>query len=231
MISRFLCVALFTLVLAGCTEAVNQNENPRILLMGDSLLAIHGASGQAVSNAIEAELGEPVVDRAVSGARYFYVLPISGSAGLNITKQFTPGKWDWIVLNGGGNDLLFGCGCGRCGRQMNRLISENGRKGAIPGYVSKLRSTGAKVIYVGYLRTPGVTSPVEHCVDEGNALEGRIAKLAALDAGIHFVSLANLVPYGDRSYHGIDLIHPSIKASRRIGKRIADIIKPLRASN
>jgi hypothetical protein len=33
-----------------------------------------------------------------------------------------------------------------------------------------------------------------------------------------------MVPHGDRSYHAIDLIHPSFKASRQIGQRIAQII-------
>lgn len=225
MILRILNWCLVVAFLSNCTEPVTRADNPRILLMGDSLLAIHGAAGRAVSNAIEDTLKEPVIDRAVSGARYFYNLPISGSAGLNIRRQFAEGEWDWIVLNGGGNDLLFGCGCGLCDRQMDRLISQDGRKGAIPGFVSKLRQTGAKVIYVGYLRTPGVTSPVEHCVNEGNEFDSRLSRLAKLDKGIFFLSNATLVPYGDRSFHGIDLVHPSVKGSRIIGQRVAEIIR------
>ncbi|MGR3546916.1 MAG: SGNH/GDSL hydrolase family protein, partial [Roseovarius sp.] len=50
------------------------------------------------------------------------------------------------------------------------------------------------------------------------------ALLAGLDRGVHFLPLADLVPHGDRSYHGIDLIHPSLKGSRVIGQRIAEII-------
>ena len=108
---------------------------------------------------------------------------------------------------------------------MNKLISKDGRSGEIPRLVSRLRKTGAKVIYVGYLRSPGVGSPIEHCRDEGNELEARIARLAKLDRGITFLSLQDLVPHGDRSYHGMDMIHPSIKGSATIGRMVADIIR------
>jgi hypothetical protein len=33
-----------------------------------------------------------------------------------------------------------------------------------------------------------------------------------------------MVPHGDLSYHAIDRIHPSVKASREIGARVARII-------
>lgn len=211
-------------ILAACTEAVTRDTQARILLMGDSLMAMHSAKGMGVADAIEEDLNEPVIDRAVSGARYLYALPISGSLGLNITKQYRPGDWEWIVLNGGGNDIWMGCGCGPCDRRIGRLISKDGTRGRIPGFVSQMRQSGAQVVFVGYLRTPGVTSPVEGCADDGDEMDRRLAKLAALDSGVHFVSLADLVPHGDRSYHGLDLIHPSVKGSRAIGQRVARII-------
>ncbi|MGQ3487700.1 SGNH/GDSL hydrolase family protein [Roseovarius pacificus] len=213
------------LFLMGCTEPVTRDSHARILLLGDSMMAMHSAKGMGVSHAIEQELRQPVTDRSVVGARYLYALPISGSMGLNITKQYRPGKWDWIVLNGGGNDIWMGCGCGPCNGRISRLISRDGRRGRIPGFVSKLRQTGAQVVFVGYLRTPGVTSPIEGCADDGDEMDRRLARLAALDRGVHFVSLADLVPYGDRSYHGLDRIHPSAKGSRAIGERISDLIR------
>ena len=213
------------LVLMGCGEPVSKNADPRILTMGDSLLASHGVSNNAISDAIEAELGEPVIDRSVMGARMLYKLPISGSMGLNISKQYRPGKWDWVVLNGGGNDLWLGCGCILCNGKLRKLVSEDGRAGHIPKLIQNLRRSGAKVIYVGYLRSPGVGSPIEHCRDEGNELEARIAAHADLDSGVHFLSLADLVPPGDRTFHSVDMIHPSKKASSIIGGRIAQIIK------
>ena len=188
------------------------------------MMAVHGLSGNSVSHAVERRLGESVIDRSVSGARFLYALPISGAAGLNITKQYRPGNWDWVVMNGGGNDLLLGCGCGPCRGKINRLISEYGTRGVIPAFVSKMRQNGANVLFVGYMRTPGVTSPVEHCVDEGAEMDARVARLAALDRGVHFMSLQDLVPSGDRSFHALDLIHPSTKGSDAIAARIAKVI-------
>lgn len=188
-------------------------------------MAWNNISNQSIPDSIAKRLGEPVVDRSVSAARIIYHLPISGSAGLNIGKQYKTGDWDWIIVNGGGNDLWLGCGCIACNRKLDKLISADGRKGAIPGMLSDLRQTGAQVIYVGYLRSPGVGSPIEHCRTEGDILEQRITHLADLDSGIHFLSLRDLVPNGDRSYHALDMIHPSIKASTEIGNRVAEIIQ------
>lgn len=221
-----ICLSLFAtlMLLSGCGETVSRDAPSRILLMGDSLMAVHHGSGKAVSQAVEKHLGEQVIDRSVLGARMIYALPISGAAGLNIPKQYRPGEWDWVILNGGGNDLWLGCGCFACRGKMERLISKDGRKGVIPGLVSRLRHDGAKVLYVGYLRSPGLGSPIEYCRDEGDEFESRVQKLANLDEGIHFLSLADLVPHGDRTYHAIDMIHPSVKASQEIGKRIAEVI-------
>mgnify|MGYP001825923844 FL=1 len=160
------------------------------------------------------------------GARILYGLPISGSLGLNITKQYRPGQWDWVILNGGGNDLWLGCGCIICDRKLNRLIAKDGSKGEIPKLVSKIRKSGAQVIYVGYLRSPGIASLIDHCRNEGNELESRIDAFANSDEGVHFLSLSDLVPNKDRSYHGPDMIHPSVKASKAIGAMIAEIIQP-----
>ncbi|MEQ9257860.1 MAG: SGNH/GDSL hydrolase family protein [Roseovarius sp.] len=225
MISRILAIAASALLLAGCGEAVTRDTPSRILVLGDSMLASNRLAGNTVADTVEDTLREPVVDRSTIGARFHYALPISGSAGLNITKQYVPGQWDWVIVNGGGNDLLFGCGCMICDAKIERLISADGRKGTIPGFLSKLRQSGAKVIYVGYLRSPGLASPVEHCRDEGAELERRVAELAKLDAGLHYLSLQDLVPDADGSYHAIDMIHPSIKGSTEIGKIIANMIE------
>ncbi len=88
-----------------------------------------------------------------------------------------------------------------------------------------MRESGAQVLWLGYLRSPGVGSPIEGCREEGDELEARIAKLAESDRGVHFLSNADLVPHGDRSYHGIDMIHPSLKASAEIGSRVSDYIR------
>ena len=188
------------------------------------MFASNKVVGGSVADAVEAALGLEVVDRSVSGARYFYALPISGSAGMNLTQQFREGPWDVIIVNGGGNDLLFGCGCGRCDGMLDRLISKDGRKGAIPSFVASLRKTGAQVVYAGYLRNPGTATPIKACGPAGNELDRRLAVLDSLDPGMTFLPMADLVPHGSVSYHQIDRIHPSRFGSREIGLRIARAI-------
>lgn len=198
---------------------------PRVLVMGDSLMASNRMKGGAVSNALGHALGVKVKDNAVFGARYFYILPLTGAAGMRIDAQFRGGPWDYVVLNGGGNDLLFGCGCGACNRMLDRLVSKDGTKGAIPELVADIRETGARVIYTGYLRTPGVTSPVESCGPLGDRMDARLARMAQAIDGVSFVPLSDLVTKdGDTSFHAVDLVHPSVKGSRAIAARIASWI-------
>lgn len=220
---QILLSALMVLALGLAARA--DDAKPRVLVMGDSLMAWNGTRGAAVSDALGNLLGVKVKDHAVAGARYFYRLPLTGAAGLRIGAQFRGGPWDYVVMNGGGNDLLFGCGCGTCKRMLNRLIREDGRAGAIADLIREIRASGAKVIYTGYLRTPGVTSPVEACGPLGDEMDRRLARMAEVTEGVAFLPLADLVTKkGDTSYHAMDLVHPSTKGSRAIAARIAALI-------
>lgn len=222
----YLPLLLIALLLSGCGPYVaTRDVEPRILAMGDSMMTWHSTARRSIPDAMALELGEPVVNRSMTGAKVLHGLPISGAMGMKIANQYQKGDWDWVVLNGGGNDLWLGCGCERCDARLNRLISEDGRKGAIPKLVWTLRQTGAQVVYLGYLRSPGINSLIEHCREEGAELEARIAKLAELVDGVHFLSMAGLVPHGDRSYHALDMIHPSRKASSVIGRSVAALIR------
>jgi acyl-CoA thioesterase-1 len=213
------------LILTLCLSHPVRADVPRILVMGDSLMAVNRLVGGSVAQSMAKSLGFEVVDRSALGARYFFGIPILDIAGLKIKAQFPGGAWDYVVMNGGGNDLLFGCGCGKCTLVMNRLISPDGTRGAIPTLVAQLRASGAKVIYTGYMRTPGLISPVESCGPLGDEMDRRLTLMAARDTGVTFTPLSDLVTRdGDSSYHGLDLIHPSVKGSRAIAARIAAVI-------
>jgi len=228
-----LCLSTILSLLSGCGEAIpgqhgaveGRNAGPQILAMGDSLLAWHRGSHQAIADVLETQLGVSVVDRSVIGARYNYALPITGALGLNISKQYRAGAWEWVVLNGGGNDLWFGCGCMACDTTIDKLIATDGASGKIPELISRVRRAGARVIYLGYLHSPGVYSVVDHCKGEDIEFEKRIANFAARNEGVYFLPVADLVPVGDRSFHAGDMIHPSVKGSAIIGEKIARIIQ------
>ncbi|MDF1726107.1 MAG: SGNH/GDSL hydrolase family protein [Sulfitobacter sp.] len=216
---RLLALLAFALCLSQ--PAVAQSSRPLdVLVMGDSFMTSNGKTRNAVPHLLAEALDAKVHSRAISGARFGYRLPLTGALGFNISKQWRDGDWDFVVMNGGGNDLWLGCGCMRCKRRLNQLISPDGTRGQIPSAVARARASGAQVIYVGYLRSPGLGSPIDHCRKVGNALEARISVMARHDPGISFVSLADMVPHGDSSFHGLDLIHPSIKGSRAATGRI-----------
>lgn len=220
----FKAMLLCLLAVSWPVSGARAGEPLQILVMGDSMLAAHRISARGVSNTIARALKAKVRDQSLVGARIIYNLPITGALGMDIRRQYRAGPWDWIVVNGGGNDLWMGCGCTRCQRKMNRLINREGTGGEIPKLLMKLRKTGAQVIYVGYLRSPGMGSPIEHCRDDGDELERRAGLFAGMVEGIHFLSIAQMVPDGDSSFHAVDMIHPSLKGSREIGLRVARLI-------
>ena len=150
--------------------------------------------------------------------------PENVEGGANIPNQYVPGEWDWVVINGGGNDLLFGCGCGRCSGMLDRMISSDGMSGQIPLLARRVRDDGARVLFTGYLRSPGLLTPIEHCKPAGDELEARLVKLASKEDGIVFVSNKDVVPSGGITYFSPDLIHPSRKSSRIIGRKLATVI-------
>lgn len=221
---RILGALLGIFIALGVAESADARDRMNVLVMGDSFMTSNGAKGHAVPHELARNLGANVKSRAVAGARYGYRMPLTGALGFNISKQFRSGDWDYVVMNGGGNDLWLGCGCNRCQKRLNRMISSDGTKGQIPDAVRRARATGAKVIYVGYLRSPGLGSPIEHCKKAGAALEARISVMARQDPGVSFVSLADMVPYGDSSFHGADMIHPSVKGSAAASARITAAI-------
>lgn len=209
---------------AGSARAEEQAE-PRILAIGDSLIAWHMLTRQSITDAVSKELDEPAVSRAVGGARVLFNLPGVAELGMRISSQYQEGDWDWVIMNGGGNDLWFGCGCKSCDAKLDKLINVEEKSGGIPKQIDKALESGAKVLWVGYLRSPGVDSLIEECRDEGDELEARIADYAKATDDLHFLSIADLVPEGDLTFHGMDRIHPSLKASREIGERVAKLIR------
>lgn len=219
---RFLAFAL-TLGLSSSTGIAQ--EPARILAVGDSLMAWHLMTGKSISDVVGDELNEPTTSRAVSAARMIFNVPGFAQMGMQIPNQFSGDNWDWVLMNGGGNDLWFGCGCKACDIKLDKLLSPETGKGAIPDLIASARETGAQVIWVGYLRSPGVDSLIEECRDEGDELEARIAEYVSGRDGVYFVSNADLVPHGDLSFHSVDRIHPSLKASRAIGQRVAEVIR------
>ena len=213
VIQVFLLLGLITF--CACTANVQQ-EGARVVVYGDSMMDWNSSSGNSTPDVLEKLLGEPVQNQAVKGARMSHVLfPL-----LDIRRQSIPGDWRVIIVNGGANDMLFECACGPCSRNLNRLISESGNTGDLPDFLKKLRDTGAEVIFTGYHRPRQISSPVRGCKNEVENLERRVARFADTQERITFASMAEAFPIGDTSFYDFDRIHPSIKGSHELAKKL-----------
>lgn len=223
--TRLVAVFMSFFLLLGCGEAVEKGGEARILMMGDSLLAWNQTSGSSVSHVLEDLTKQEIIDRSVVGARIFYPLPVSGALGLSIPAQYREGPWDWVILNGGGNDLWMSCGCSRCDALISRMISEDGTSGKLVEMAQDYMKRGAKVLFVGYLHSPGFSGGFENCADDGAAFEARVANFSKKNKGFFYVPLHDLVPHGDESFHDSDKVHPSRKGSAHIAARIAPVLQ------
>ena len=148
MIPRFLFVILcFAFWGLAPHQAAQAQQKPKILAIGDSLMAWHRIDDKSIADSIAASLGEPVLNRAISGARIIYGLPLTGAMGLRISNQFRDHeRYDWVIITGGVNDFMLGCGCARCDRRMNKMLTADAKQGDIVSLIARIRQTGARVV-------------------------------------------------------------------------------------
>ena len=108
---------------------------------------------------------------------------------------------------------------------LDRLISADGRRGALPDLIARIRADGARVLFLGYYRAPPVRLFFRGCEDEFDALDVRVARLAARDPGVVFLSSKRVIDPSDASLFAIDRVHPSRAGSARIGRDVAATIR------
>ena len=183
-------------------------------------------NGQAaIPQVIAAALDRDVVSRAVPGARFDNPSGLIGGLGFDIQRQYPGGDWNWVVLNGGANDLGFGdCGCGACGPAVDRLIGADAASGLIPAFIARVRrESGAQVLWMGYYAGNGKGS-FEGCRDDLVTLEARIARFAEGREGVHFVDSETVIDPRNPDHFASDNTHPSAEGSRLIGTALARAI-------
>lgn len=209
------------MMVAACGLAPQQRAGD-ILVIGDSVLAWNKGSGADVGQVIAAELGREVVSRAALGAR---IEAGAGAAllGLRIPDQLSPGPWNWVVMNGGANDLRAACGCTACDAEIDRLISADGTGGAIPRLIAAARSQGAQVLWMGYYQAP-MSGAFAACRPALVEIERRIARHARARNGVVFVDAEEALDPADPALLASDRTHPSPAGSRVIGEYLARTI-------
>jgi lysophospholipase L1-like esterase len=192
-------------------------DEARIVVAGDSVMAWNRTQSASVADVLQRQLGEPVGDVSLPLAQ------VSGGRGaLNIPAQLANIRADWVVLNGGANDLSGACDCSDCGAVVDRLISQDGRAGAIPSLVSSLRQRGSRVVWADYYTAPRYAGTA--CEAPYDVLETRLARMADADAGVTLVDMDDVFSPNDLSLFAGDRVHPSPKGSARIGALVAPVL-------
>ncbi len=203
---------------AGCGTTPLQRDGD-ILVIGDSVLAWNRSSGADVGSVIEAELDRDVVSRAAFGAR----LRGGGSGlfgSLSIPDQLPAGKWDWVVVNGGANDLGVSCGCTGCEAEIDVLISKDASTGTIPDLITRAQRSGANVLWIGYYQAPQSRS-FRGCRRVLVELEQRIADFAKSREGVFFIDAEDVFDPNASNLLAADRTHPSVAGSALIGRFVA----------
>lgn len=228
-------ITLVLLTLGGCVgfdgfeervaRELAAKPDARMLAIGDSVVWWNAEQGASIPDAMAADLAEPVVHLAVPGAAISHADADMAAEGLDIRAQYRDRDWDWVVVEGGANDLGDEGGARGCATVLDELVSADGRRGEIPELVGRIRSDGARVVALGYYELPAGSEQDGFCGDSLSALSARIETMAALDPDVLFVAMADVVSPADPAAYDRDLVHPSARSSQMIGRRIADAIR------
>ncbi|SEN32990.1 GDSL-like Lipase/Acylhydrolase family protein [Loktanella fryxellensis] len=198
--------ALALIVLLGACAAP-QVGPVGVLAVGDSVLAWNRLSGGDIPRVAATQAGVASQNRAVLGARFLETVP----------GQYREGPWDWVIVNGGANDLRGTCGCDGCDATLDALVTPGGQGGAMPDFARDMVARDHKVILLGYYGTSVAGGPFADCADELSELSRRLALTAAADPGITFVDAKAAIDPADLGLYAPDLAHPSAAGSAAIG--------------
>ena len=206
-------------------------EEPSILAVGDSIMAMNGQVCQGVAGRAGLALDRYVQDHSVGGRRLDH--PDSDD---DIMGQYEAGPWEWVVMTGGGNDMLQECQCNVTGHDeqacldtIDSLVDLDAGTGEIYDFLAMVRAdetNAATVLLLGYYDfTESSWASFDGCNPYLPELNARYEALAGTEADFVYVSTAatmDLTDHPDRIW--IDGIHPSTEGSQALGWLVAETI-------
>ena len=208
------------LALAACATVAPPDPG-RILAIGDSVVAWNG--GRGIPEVAAARLGLPVVDASQSLAHLDHPNGAAAALGFDIRRQWAAnrGRWAWVILDGGGNDLRGLCRTPAEAAARDALIAGD-LTGAIPRLIADIRATGSRVAFVGYY-DGAADEPTSFTPCQGafTVMNTRMVRLAARDAGVLFLDAGDVIATARLDLYDDDRIHPSVAGSRVIGEALA----------
>lgn len=209
------CALCSAVLIAACVK--DDLPEAEILAIGDSVIWWNSGSEAAIADVIADDLGVRVANAAIPGAQI-----LSGRD--NIPDQYQSGPWEWVVLDGGANDLGGSCGTARAGAVLDRLISRDLSAGAMPQLLARIRADGPQVVIMGYYFLPEGSEDFAGCADVFTALNSRLDAYADQTAGVYFAPASAVIDPENPAHFDPDGVHPSPLGSRLIGARIAALI-------
>lgn len=202
------------------------NAKEDILVIGDSMLEWQSLFNASIPDVLARETERRVENRAASGAK-FYLSGAEGNPRSVIPAQYQPGAWNWVLVNGGANDLLTKCGCRKCDAVLDRLISEDGTDGIVPELVRDIRKDGPRVMMVAYYEGNARRNLFSRCADPLREMVQRQLRLARSEPGIELVRIKSAIDPENRSHFALDGIHLSRKGTKRVGILLARTLEML----
>ncbi len=209
---------------------------PSILALGDSVLAYNGHLCQSAPQHAGVEVERYVENRAITGSR---MSSVNGSPFDIPNRYVEGGAWEFVIIDGGANDLYAECGCGvpdgepipDCTATIDEIVGPLGQTGEMVAMLENIRSdpaNDATMVLMGYYTLPDdAGSDWDGCNDALGELSARY-RLIAEDAGdVEFVdptSTMDIVAHPD--FFMGDRVHPSTYGADAMG----DLFAPLFAA-
>lgn len=183
------------------------------LAIGDSYFDWN--SGGDIPDVAGEELGLEVANEAIAGA----VL----TGGDDIRSQYVEDRWQFLLMNGGGNDMRDECDCTACEDELDALVSADGTAGDLVEFADEVASAGVPVFYFFYPELPPGTE-FAPCIDVLLTLRDRVALAAEDRERLTLIDGGDVVGPDQASMYDDDDVHPSEEGSRVLGAHAAGVI-------
>ncbi len=212
-------------------DALPGADDPELLVVGDSIMASHGPLCQGVAGHAALALDRHVQDHSVGGRRLDH--PDTDD---DITGQYEPGPWEWVIMTGGGNDLLQECQCNveghdeqACLDVLDSLLDLEDGTGELLELLATVRAdegNAATVLLLGYYPfTDNSWANFDGCNGYLPELNARYEALAETEDDLVFLpteATMDLEAHPERIL--FDGIHPSVEGAQALGALVAETI-------
>ncbi len=211
--------------------APTTGDEATILAVGDSIMAMNGQLCQGVPGHAALALGRYVQDHSVGGRRLDH--PDSDD---DIMGQYEPGPWEWVVMTGGGNDMIQECACNveghderGCWDTVDSLVDLETGAGEIYDFLAQVRAdegNAATVVLLGYYPfTDSSMANFDGCNAYLPTLNERYRTLAEQEPDLLYLATderMDLQTHPERIW--FDGVHPSVEGSAALGALVAETI-------